>query len=558
MLSQRLSLYSLLNPGAPANAESVSAPLMIQFDQAQTLIASEETDPYYVEFVQALRGDSFSAVLVKGTAFLKEMEAYVLSLELESANEVARLRAVRQWVTVVTTVAVAAMMLLGWLFIRDQGRLLESEQRMIQYLFHEIRNPLNHVVNGIECVLLDTPCLSHEAMEQLKACRQGGELITRLLDDVLNIAKLESGVPLNLSRTCVSDVCANIVRVSGLSATSRGIRCVFVQGPQAGGYYQADSTRLSQILINLLSNSVKYVGDGGLVRLRMDVESRTPRGHQIMFSVEDDGPGVSEKEQESIFMKYRTFHRNSGAGLGLHLTSVIVARMGGKISVKSPVPGSKRGAIFAFTIILSETDESLPPRKPGRCGKLPEALSTISKQSIRLPLALSGVRTGGGGNGGNGDSPLVSMQALKVLVVDDESINVRILVRKLERDPFAAFGWSVETASSLPECLEKATKGPPHYDVLVLDEHFRGDSVTGSNYIATLRAGGVKAPIFMCSANCSRSDEVRYERLGAVGVLPKPIPDGETLLTAFKQGLGYPREAVDGYNMSTLAAAFDG
>ncbi|CAM9599258.1 unnamed protein product [Sphacelaria rigidula] len=457
------------------------------------------------------------------------MESYVLSLELESRTEVNRLRTVRQWVTVIITVVVCALILLGWLFIGEQGKLLRAEQRMIQYLFHEIRNPLNHVVNGIESMLLETPGLDHATVEHLKSCMRGGELITRLLDDVLNIAKLESGVPLNLARTCLTELCSNAVRISALSATSRGTRCIFVPGEGTGGYYLADSTRLSQVLINLLSNSVKYVGDGGLVRLCMNVVRRTGHSHEIVFSVEDNGPGVSAAEQAAMFTKFQTFHKSSGTGLGLYLTSVIVGRMGSKIRVSSPPvsPDMEHGTAFSFTVSLKEVST---------CGPSSAILTSPLSASLLKPWPPSVLAEGRCRGYEKKGIPATAIQSLRVLIVDDESINVRILVRKLTREPIGALGWTVDTASSLPECLEKTTQGLP-YDVLFLDECFRGSEITGSGYISTLRSRGVNATVFMCSANCSKSDELRYRKLGAAGVFPKPVPDGATLLAAVSQSL---------------------
>lgn len=277
-------------------------------------------------------------------------------------------------------------------------------------------------------------------------------------------------------------------------------------------------------MINLLSNSVKYVGDGGLVLLRMDVVRRSDHDHQIAFSVEDNGPGVSSTEQAAMFMKFRTFHKNSGTGLGLHLTSVIVGRMGGDITVTSPPPGMKHGSAFSFMVSL----------KAESCSS--DKLSGSSPAYILKSRPSSSLPFGGTDRSEEKGGVPPTMQSLRVLVVDDEPINVRILERKLTREPIAGLGWTVETASSLPECLEKSTKGPP-YDVLFLDECFPGHAITGSAYISTLRARGVTAAVFMCSANCSRSDELRYRKLGAAGVFPKPVPNGATLLAVVTQSL---------------------
>lgn len=561
MLSQRLCLFSPLNPGAPPNAKEISAPLLAQLLDTQAFLASETTVPVYNQFLQALEGSSFPDVLERGTVFLEVMEAYVLELEQESEKEVACLRTVRQWVTVVTTAVVFLLGLLGWLFVRDQGRLLEAEQSMIQYLFHEIRNPLNHVVNGIETVLFDSSSLAQEARQHLRDCRQGGELIMRILDDVLNIAKLESGEPLNLRPTCVADACAIALGVSSLSASARKIRCEFVQGPGCGGYFQTDGIRLSQVLLNLLSNAVKYVGDGGLVTMALESLDRTPHGNMLRFSVEDDGPGVRREDQESLFVKFRTFSEHSGAGLGLHLTRMIVRRMGSNIEVTSPAPGSDHGSVFSFSVLLKEA--RTPPQSPvlstassGRKGSTTSSFlvqeartrlcsdgSSVSDEmtptrsaadildAIKAPSAIGSVEGDLEWEWEGDEGYLTVMRALRVLVVDDERINVRILARKFERDPFTTLEWTVDTASSLPECMDKATAGPP-FDIVFLDEHFQGDAVTGSEYIKTLRERGVRAAVVMCSANCSVSDVARYRKLGAAGVLPKPVPTGSALLDA--------------------------
>ncbi|CAM9216319.1 unnamed protein product, partial [Ascophyllum nodosum] len=441
------------------------------------------------EFRQALDSSSFVDVVQHGTRFLMAMEEYVKKLEQESEKEVESLKEIMRWVTIVTTAAVCVLGLFGWFFARDQGRLLEAEQSMIQYLFHEIRNPLNHVVNGIETVMLDTPSLTWDTTQHLRSCREGGELILTLLGDVLSIAKLESGEPLDLRYICVAEACVAAVRISSLSAKPRGVRCRFIQGSGCDGYYLCDRTRLSQALLNLLSNAVKYAAEGGSVILRLEIERHTSEGHQLTFSVEDDGPGVREEDKESLFLKFRTFNQDSGTGLGLHLTRIIVRRMGGNVAVTSPVPGLNHGTVFSFTVM---TKEGEAPRK----------------------------------------NPWMS--ALRVLVVDDDNINVRILVRKFARDPFASLRWKVDTASSLPECLNKVTSGPL-YNIIILDEHFSGDRVTGSECIKTLRERGVDAAVFMCSANCSPPDVVRYMRLGAVDVLPKPVPNGETLLNVISE-----------------------
>ena len=550
MLSQRLCLYSPLNPGVLDDTRSIYAHLLQQLVETQEFLAYDNSIVPFKEFRQALDSSSFVDVVQHGTRFLMAMEEYVKKLEQESEKEVESLKEIMRWVTIVTTAAVCVLGLFGWFFARDQGRLLEAEQSMIQYLFHEIRNPLNHVVNGIETVMLDTPSLTWDTTQHLRSCREGGELILTLLGDVLSIAKLESGEPLDLRYICVAEACVAAVRISSLSAKPRGVRCRFIQGSGCDGYYLCDRTRLSQALLNLLSNAVKYAAEGGSVILRLEIERHTSEGHQLTFSVEDDGPGVREEDKESLFLKFRTFNQDSGTGLGLHLTRIIVRRMGGNVAVTSPVPGLNHGTVFTFTVMTKEGEA--PRKKPvpmmrGEARTTADAVTTnadtkkisepvrVDEDTLMVPQKRSHLV-----NPVLGEIGTIQgcewMSALRVLVVDDDNINVRILVRKFARDPFASLRWKVDTASSLPECLNKVTSGPL-YNIIILDEHFSGDRVTGSECIKTLRERGVDAAVFMCSANCSPPDVVRYMRLGAVDVLPKPVPNGETLLNVISEGL---------------------
>lgn len=256
--------------------------------------------------------------------------------------------------------------LFAWVFAWIQGRVLEAGQSIIQCLFHDdIRNPFNHVVNELETVLFDVPSLAKDAAQNLRGCREEGELILQVLDDVLNIDKLESGEPHNLRPTSVADVCSTALRVSPLIATSRTVRCELVWGPGCECFYHADGTRLSQVLLSLLSNAVKYVGDDGRVKLRLDVTQQRLEGYMLTFSVEDVGPGVREADRESMFENVRKFSRNSGDGLGLHLTGIIVQRTGGAVVVTSPAPGSGHGSVFSFTVLMKGAKPQ-PPAAPGR------------------------------------------------------------------------------------------------------------------------------------------------------------------------------------------------
>lgn len=223
--------------------------------------------------------------------------------------------------------------------------------------------------------------------------------------------------------------------------------------------------------------------------------------------------------------------------------------MGGEIAVMSPAPGCDRGSVFSFSVFVKSREaqrgepiplERVESRTTGGPTIAVRERTTLNPALIiSVPPALeqecsnwaTNGFVGGYGQSHGGEK----MNALRVLIIDDDSINVRILVRKFGRAPFDTLEWMIDTASSLPECPEKVIT-EPSYDILFLDEHFKGDRTTGSAYIKTLRKRGMDAAVFMCSANCTWPDVLRYRRLGAVGVLPKPVPNGETLLTVIYEG----------------------
>lgn len=214
------------------------------------------------------------------------------------------------------------------------------------------------------------------------------------------------------------------------------------------------------------------------------------RGHlkdRVCFYVTDNGAGISPNTQKQLFQRFKTFSRNSGSGIGLHITQVIIQKMGGAIKVISPLVGEDHGSRFEFTLALTR--------------------SKTDVHQERKPDDLK--------------------HDVKILIADDEKINCIILERRFSSEKSVALGWTSEYVCTLEEVLQRAMD--TNYDVILLDEHFGSDQI-GSLFIDTLRKNGVKSKIFIASANCSASDNQMYMKRGAVGTIPKPTPKIDALL----------------------------
>ncbi|CAM9865678.1 unnamed protein product [Ectocarpus sp. 12 AP-2014] len=436
------------------------------------------------------------SVFENSGAFLVNMEALVCALENETKDNVDRIEVVITLVQVAGAVTVSIMTIAYSLLAKRQSKKSADKlNRMVQYLFHEIRNPLNHVVNGIEHILATDKNLSGTARTEIEQCAIGGLFITSILNDVLTLASLESKNHIfDEYPSSVQKLLDDTARIASLTALAKNTVVDTECSDGMMSPYDMDRVKLSQVLMNLVTNAVKFAGHQKRVVVGAKVVSRGSLRDRLCFYVTDNGHGIAPDVQQRLFEKFKTFSRNSGSGIGLHITQVIVQKMGWHVKVTSPLPGEPRGTKFEFTITLTK--------------------------SITGP-ALE-------------EEPQIVRRDVRVLIADDEEINCKILQRKFSTEVFVELGWTSEHVLALEDVLAKAKATP--YDVILLDEHF-GTEQRGSLFIETLRKNGVESKVFIASANCSSADNKLYMRRGAVGTIPKPTPSKDALLRTIGDAL---------------------
>ncbi len=327
-----------------------------------------------------------------------------------------------------------------------------AKTRYISAVSHELRTPLNSIL-GYAQLLDEDPTLPPHRKQAVGVIRRGGEHLLGLIEGTLDIARIESGkLALDPRPMRLRESLQQIVQMFELQALSKGLR--FEHDIEAApALVRADERRLTQILINVLGNAVKFTQAG-----RVGFRAAHVR-EMAVFEIEDTGPGIATVDLERIFEPFsRGEHAAGGApasgtGLGLTIAKMLTDLMGGEMTVSTRVGA---GTVFRIRLFLPELQGARAPQvQPPRAG-------------------YAGPRR-------------------RVLVVDNEEVDRTLLARRLE-----AVGFEVLQASSGTAALGLLKEGPT--DAILMDLAMPG--IDGWETIRTLRRQGLSAaPVAIVSAN---------------------------------------------------------
>lgn len=239
----------------------------------------------------------------------------------------------------------------------DKANRAKSE--FLSNMSHELRTPLNSILGFTQLLLRDLS-LKPEQQEQLGIINRSGEHLLQLINNILQMSKIEVGrVTLDRNTFDLYHLLKNSNEMLELQAKKKGLQLIFDCDPNLPQYIETDENKLRQVLINLLGNAIKFTAEGG-VTLRVKLASQTRdeendrSPNYLFFEIEDTGAGISPQEIDSLFkpfMQTETGRRSQeGTGLGLPISRQFVQLMGGDIAVSSTLG---KGSIFKFHIAIN-------------------------------------------------------------------------------------------------------------------------------------------------------------------------------------------------------------
>jgi len=390
----------------------------------------------------------------------------------------------------------------------------QAKSAFLASMSHEIRTPMNAILGFSQLMQRDSG-LSPDQRQHLDIINRSGEHLLALINDVLEMSKIEAGrATMNPSTFDLHAQLEDIGRMFRLRASGKNLQFSTEYVNEVPRFVVTDEGKLRQVLINLLGNAVKFTAQGGIA-MRVGVQGKDPLNLSLQVEVEDTGPGIPEEEISRLFQPFQQTETGAraggGTGLGLAISREFVELMGGGIGVVSRVG---KGSIFSFHIVLAE-------------GK-PEAAS--GKEEGRVVRSLEP----------GGDSP-------RILIADDNEAN-RVLVSTM----LGRIGFEVREAANGVEMIDRFREWRP--DLILTD--VRMPVMDGYEAIRRIRSGGDGGDVKIITVTAGAFDLNLQEAIlaGADDFMTKPFRETDLVeKIAQLTGVTYVYEA-DGREPASSSA----
>lgn len=358
---------------------------------------------------------------------------------------------------------------------------VKSKQQFLSNMSHEIRTPMNAII-GFTKVILNTE-LSKKQREYLTAIKMSGDTLIVLINDILDLAKVDSGklifekTPFKLSVSIKT-----MLHLFETKIQEKNLKLIVNYDPDIPEVVMGDAVRLHQIIINLVSNAIKFTSEGSIT-IGVKKISNSEENSTIEFSVADTGIGIERNNIDKIFENFQQAHSQTsriygGTGLGLAIVKQLVEAQGGTISVKSK---ENEGSVFSFVLQFAKANGA----------------TVLDIDTVELV---------------NYD-----ITGTKVLVVEDVELN-QLLMKTLLDD----LGFKCEIVSNGKIAIEFLQKN--HYDIILMDIQMPVmNGFQASEYIRNTMK--LNIPIIALTADVTTVDIEKCKTFGMNDFIAKPVDD---------------------------------
>lgn len=356
----------------------------------------------------------------------------------------------------------------------------KTKANFLSTVTHELRTPL-YAVTGLTNMLLDENP-KPEQIQHLKSLKFSGDYLLTFINDILQINKIEANkVDLEPEIFNLKKKIANVISALNNSASDNNIKIHMEYDSDLPLNFNADQLKISQILINLIGNSIKFTKDGD-IWVRAKKINEKDGVYNICFEVEDNGIGISKEKQEYMFESFsqgsiQINRKYGGTGLGLSIVKGLIDLLNGKIYLKSELG---KGSTFFFEIPMQYTEELVKEVKTNY-------FKDVNK---------------------------VDLDNIKILVVEDNKINQMITKKILNK-----MNLNCEVVDNGESAVEKVKNS--HYDVVLMDIHMPG--ISGIEATRQIRAFDKNLNIFALTAVTIEDKMQEFDEAGFTDIISKPF-----------------------------------